>query len=530
MSNPEMERAGSPAAAGAETGADTRAGLTRRGLIAGAAVAGAAAALPAATEARSKHKPAKHKKKRKRQAGSVAAPSADVIVVGAGFAGLTAARAIAAAGRSVLVLEARDRVGGRVLNHDLGGGAVSERGGTFVGPTQDHLLNLAKALSVDTFPTFDDGSDVYVIDGSRGTYSDTGPAGTAPPDPLILPEITADVALLDQMATTVPVDAPWQAASAADWDGQTLETWIKANSVSQRFRDLIPLATRPIFGAEPRELSLLFVLFYIASSGNETNQGTFERNFDTRGGAQMWRFVGGSQTIALKIAAALGGDVMLGQPVRRIEQASTGVTVVTDNLTAHGKQVIVAIPPTLAGRIDYQPLLPVARDQLTQRYGQGALTKVAAVYDKPFWRDQGLNGTAVSTDGLVSATFDDSPPGGTPGVIFGFVGGDSSRKYATLSAADRQAQVLSEFATFFGPQALKAKAYFDTSWTEEEWTRGCPVGIAGPGTLLAYGSALRDPVGRIHWAGTETSTYWNGYMDGAVRSGERAAREALAEL
>jgi monoamine oxidase len=504
-------------------------GLTRRGLIAGAAVAGAAAALPPAADAARKHKGAKHKR-HKRQSSSGASPSADVIVVGAGFAGLTAARAVAAAGRSVIVLEARDRVGGRVWNHELGGGVVSERGGTFVGPTQDHILNLAKAYGVDTFPTYDDGNGVYIIDGSRGTFSDSGPTGSAPPDPLLLPELTEVVAQLDQMSTSVPVDAPWQAASARDWDGQTLETWVKANSVTQHFRDLLPVATRPIFGAEARELSLLFVLFYIASSGNETNPGTFERNFDTRQGGQQWRLVGGTQMVAQKIAAQLGSSVMLSEPVRRIDYGSGSVSVVTDNLTARAKQVIVAIPPALAGRINYQPLLPVARDQLTQRYGQGALTKVAAVYPTPFWRDQGLSGSAVSTDGLVSATFDDSPPGGKPGIIFGFVGGDSCRQYGALAPADRQAQVLSEFAALFGPQALKADAYFDTRWTEEEWTRGCPVGIAGPGTLMAYGPALRDPVGPIHWAGTETATYWNGYIDGAVRSGERAAREALAEL
>jgi monoamine oxidase len=504
-------------------------GLTRRGLIAGAAVAGAAAALPAAADARKHRRKHKRKQPKTTRSGS-ASPSADVIVVGGGFAGLTAARAIVAAGRSALVLEARDRVGGRVWNHELGPGVWTERGGTFVGPTQDHLYAMAKAYGVGTFPVYEDGQDVYVIDGSRGTWSDTGPTGTAPLEPTILPELTVTVAQLDQMSTSVPVDAPWTAPNAAEWDGQTLETWIKNNTATQRFRDVLPIATRPIFGAEARELSLLFTLFYIASSGNETNPGTFERNFDTRNGGQQERFVGGSWTIPLKMAAELGSRVMLGQPVRRILQDGSGVSVITDTLTARGKQVIVAVPPTLAGRIDYEPLLPFARDQLTQRYGQGALTKVAAVYDTPFWRDQGLNGQAVSTDGLVSATYDDSPPGGKPGIVFGFVGGDACRKYAALSPADRRSSVLSEFATFFGPQALRPNDYFDMLWCEEQWTRGCPVGIPATGALLAYGPALRDPVGRIKWAGTETSNYWNGYMDGAIRSGERTAREALAEL
>ncbi len=272
------------------------------------------------------------------------------------------------------------------------------------------------------------------------------------------------------------------------------------------------------------------MLFYIASSGNEKNPGTFERNFDTRGGAQQNRFIGGSQTIALKIAKQLGTRVQLSTPVRRIIQGNGSVTVVSDRLTVKARRAIVAIPPALAARIDYEPLVPFERDQLTQRYGQGTLTKVAATYDRPFWRDSGLTGQALTTGGPVSATFDDSPPGGAPGVVFGFVGGDNARAYAAMSPAARRSAVLEQFATFFGKQALKPRQFFETSWSSEQWTRGCPVGIPSTGTLLAYGSRLRTPVGLIHWAGTETSDYWNGYMDGAVRSGERAAAEVQAEL
>jgi monoamine oxidase len=493
---------------------------TRRRFVAGALTTGAAAALPAVADAKKR----KTSKKRHRTR------TADVCVVGAGFAGLTAARDLVNAGKSVVVLEARGIVGGRVQAHELGGGQVSERGGTFVGPTQDHVLDLAKQLGVGTFDTYDTGDNVYMADGQRSTYSDTGPTGTAPLDPVILPELALAVQQLDSMANSVPVDAPWNAPSAADWDGQTLETWIKANSASDKFRRLVPLATRPIFGAEPRELSLLVVLYYIAASGNQTNPGTFERNFDTRNGGQMWRLVGGSQEIALRIAAQLGRRVVLRSPVRQITQSGGRVTVVSDRYTVKCQKVIVAIPPTLAGRIDYHPIVPPERDQLTQRYGQGTLTKVAAVYDKPFWRDKGLTGQAVSIDGLVSATFDDSPQSGAPGVIFGFVGGDSARKYQRMSPQEGRDKVLGEFAGFFGEEARAPKEFFDMRWTTEQWSRGCPVGIAGPGTLLAYGEQLRAPVGAIHWAGTETSTYWNGYMDGAVRSGQRAAKEVLDEL
>lgn len=490
--------------------------ITRRSLFGTGAALGAGALLAEAAPS---------------AAASGAAPStADVVVVGAGFAGLTAARELTRAGASVVVLEARDRVGGRAFNHELGGGVISEAGATFVGPTQDHVLNLAAETGVATFSTYDTGNDVYVSGSGRQTYSDTGPTGSAPPDPLLLPDLTTVITRLDQMSTEVPVDAPWTAPKAEEYDRQSLGSWLAANTVNPDFAALAAAATRPIFGAEPRELSLLYVLYYIAASGNETTPGTFERNFDTRDGAQMWRFAGGSQLICQRIADSLGDRLVLNAPVRRISQSGTGVVVTADGVTVSAKQVVVAIPPALAGRIDYQPLLPFQRDQLTQRFGQGTLSKVAAVYPEPFWRTAGLTGQAISTDGPISATFDDSPPEGGPGVVFGFVGGDRARGFAQLSAADRQAAVLDQLSGFFGPAALSPTGYLETQWAAEQWTRGCPVALAPPGLLVSYGEWIRRPIGRIHWAGTETSTYWAGYMDGAVRSGERAAREVLDAL
>jgi monoamine oxidase len=498
-------------------------GYTRRGLIRAGATGAAAAGLAAAPAA------AKTKHHRRRHA--------DVIVVGAGYAGLTAAHRIAAAGKSVIVMEARHRVGGRSFNHELPGGKWSELGATFVGPTQDRVLKITKEMGVELFRTYDTGNNVYRQDGSNSTYSDSGPLGsvfgTAPPDPIAAADIVATVAQLDQMATSVPVDAPWTAQSAVEWDSETLYSWVKQNSSgSPRFMDLLQIATEPIFGAEARDISLLFTLFYIAASGNEKHQGTFERNFNTRGGGQQWRMFGGTQLVPIRLAKHLGKKhVLLGAPARRIvHKKGTGVRVDSDNFSVHGKQVIVAVPPPLAGRISYHPNLPQNRDQLTQRMPMGTLLKAEVFYDKPFWRSKGFTGQALSDEGPISATFDITPPDGKPGILMGFIGGDRARVFQSQSPKVRRARVLDELAKLFGPEARKPKQYLEFSWVTEKWTRGCPVSVLGPGTLVDFGPSIRRPVGRIHWAGTETSTFWNGYMDGAVRSGERAAAEVLREI
>jgi monoamine oxidase len=287
---------------------------------------------------------------------------------------------------------------------------------------------------------------------------------------------------------------------------------------------------RPIFGAEPREISLLYALYFIAASGDERTPGTFERNFSTRNGAQQDRIDGGTQQIAARVARQLGRRVVRRAPVRRIVAGTGYVDVVSDRYVNRARRVIVALSPALAGRIQYEPALPALRDGLTQRLPQGRLVKIQAVYERPFWRDDGLNGTSVSDTGPCNVTFDSSPRSGRPGVLLGFVGGDEARAFARLPAQDRKRAALASLARSFGPRALDAIDYLEADWSAESYTRGCPVAVAPPGVLTSYGAALREPVGRIHWAGTETSTYWNGYMDGAIRAGARAAHEALAAL
>jgi monoamine oxidase len=487
-------------------GSDKRidSGLTRRKLVGGAAAGTAGLALGGAA------------------GRAAAAPlSVDAIVVGAGLSGLAAATKLKKAGKSVVVLEARDRVGGRTLNHHIGHGKVAEIGGQWVGPTQNYVLKAIKDLGLKTFKTYVDGDNVYYRNGNLQTYT-----GTIPPaNPASLAELEAIILELDNMAGQIDPKAPWNTANAAAWDGQTFETWKLAHALLDETRDLIDLGIASVFAAEPRDLSLLHVLFYIRSAGS------FENLINTAGGGQDSRVVGGSQQISIRMAHRLGGAVVLRAPVYEIRHTHNGVSIETRRGTFRAKRAILAIPPTLAGRIRYSPNLPAKRDQLMQRVPMGTVIKCMAVYPKPFWRDDGLSGMATSDTGPVKLTFDNSPPNGKPGVLLGFIEGQEARDLLGSSMKHRRKAVLESFKRYYGAKAkTTATDYFDKSWAADPWTRGCYVGYYPPGVLTGYREVISAPTGTIHWAGTETASEWNGYMDGALQSGERAAKEVLAKL
>ena len=484
--------------------------VSRRELVIGAGAAGALLADPVTAAAQAE------------RSGRVRR-SVDVVVVGAGLAGLTTATELAQAGHSVVVLEARHRVGGRTLNHDLGPthpGEVVEVGGQWVGPGQDRILARARELGVRTFKTYTKGAQILDYRGKQTHFT-----GLIPPLPE--PDATDFGHLLGkiiQLQDTVPLKEPWRAAEGRAFDSETAHTFRLANSSTPGARFLFDLAIRAVFAAEPRDLSLLHMLFYWHSGNGILNLTS------TAGGAQDSRFHGGSQLVSLRMAERLGKRVVLDAAVRRITQDGSGVTVHSDAGTWRAHRVVVAVAPMLAGRIEYDPPLPALRDGLTQHVPQGSAIKYEAVYPKPFWREKGLSGYTNSDLSPVQLTYDNSPPSGKPGVLLGFVLGQEARRIATKPERVRHRMVLEAFTRLFGSRAGRPTKLIEHNWSEEAWTRGCYVGYMPPGVWSDYGEALRTPVKRIHWAGTETSEVFMGYMDGAVRSGERAAREVRREL
>jgi monoamine oxidase len=446
---------------------------------------------------------------------------AELVVVGAGLAGIAAARAAAAAGSSVVVVEARERVGGRLLNEDIGEGKVVEVGAQWTGPTQDRLASLARELGVETFPTYAHGDNLIEHGGRVRRYTGTIPRL----NPAVLLDVERAQRRLNRLARRVPLEAPWDAPGAARLDAQTAATWMRRNLVTKAGRSLLELGIEAVWAAQPQDMSLLHVLFYIHSAGS------LELLFDTEGGAQQDRFAGGSQLLALRMAAALGDErLVLGAPVRAIRHGGDGVVVQADGVAVRARRAVVAVAPPLAARIACDPPLPGFRDQLTQRMPLGTVAKCMAIYDEPFWREEGLSGQATREHGPVRLTYDNSPPDGSPGVLLGFLEGRHARELGRMPAHARRAAVVGCFVRLFGPRAATPDGYVERLWAEEEWTRGCYGCHMPTGAWTGYGPALREPIGPLHWAGAEYATVWNGYMEGAVRSGERAAREALERL
>ena len=441
----------------------------------------------------------------------------DVCVVGAGYAGLTAARRLMQAGKSVVVLEARDRIGGRIWTEHLPDGTPIDRGGGWVAPKHDGILTLAREVGVPTYKTWVKGASLLVGEGRTRQYKGLIPnIGVRSVVSIALAQFR-----IDRMAKKLPIDAPWTAKRANEWDARSVQWWMDNSRVRKGIGyDLFEMAVRGLMTGDLNEASFLHLLTLIRG------HGSIQTLFSIENGAQDSLVEGGAGSIARRVADELGDAVRLDSPVRSITQRNDHVEVASEAVVVKAHHVVVTIPPVLLLQIAFDPPLPDDRVALYRNALPGPESKTLVVYDEPFWRNEGLNGQSSEPGSVSETTLDSSPPSG-PGVIASFTFGHVAQKVDALDPGERRQAVVDKLTARLGPKAASPRDFVETAWFDEEWTRGCSFAHLTPGTLTRYGPLLREPFGRVHWAGTETATISHGAMDGAVRSGERAAAEIL---
>ncbi|HEX7154257.1 MAG TPA: FAD-dependent oxidoreductase [Thermoanaerobaculia bacterium] len=444
------------------------------------------------------------------------------MIVGAGLAGLSAARQLKRHGVTSVVVEARDRVGGRTLNGQVGQGTF-DMGGQFVGPGQERVLEVAKELKLELIDMHADGWNIQDFDGSISRYATPFPTLSLwKPFPLVnLVGLGVSMLPIELLRRLVPIQKPWTAGNARRWDATSMEVWKNKWWRPAQVQGLVDAILRPAFGSEAYEVSYLNFLFFMNSVGGllRALQG------------QKQRFAYGSQQLSLRMAQIVGDAVQLDSPVRRIVQDDRGITVHTDRGRWSGRYAIVTVPLPLAATIDYDPPLGGLVVGLAQRMPMGSEVKVFATYDRAFWREAGLSGQVVTDSGPLSVAFDNTTPGASSQpALLGLIGGKYAHDWHTRPADERRDAVLAQLARWFGKRALKPSGYKEADWRSFPWTRGCPLAVMSPGAWMHFGAAMRTPQGRIHWAGSEIAADWCTYMNGAITSGEKAAHDVIERL
>ncbi|WP_174187428.1 flavin monoamine oxidase family protein [Nocardia barduliensis] len=442
----------------------------------------------------------------------------DFCVIGGGFAGLTAALRLKQMGRSVALLEARDRLGGRTFTEIRDDGSWIDRGGAWIGPGQDRIQALMTEFGVTSYKQYTDGEAMMVVDGKQHRYTGTIPWTMSPWAAMNLGAVFLE---LGHMCKSVPLEAPWAAKKADKWDQVSLAHWLEGNILSKPAHDLLETAIAGCYTSAASEVSLLFALYQMASGGGPSFV------LGVRDAAQDARPVGGMGAIYRPMAAELGDSIHLDQPVRCIHQDAGGVRVRAADLTVRARRAIVAVPLAIADKISYMPMLPVDRSFLHQRMPSGSVIKISVVYDEPFWRGDGLSGQSAAPGSPATITIDACTDTGRPGVLCVIIEGPIARRVGRLDDAERRELVLGALAERFGRKAGSPVDFVEQDWSTERYSGGGMLSHAPTGVLTQFGRALREPCGRIHWAGTESSAVMCGWIDGAIRSGERAASEVL---
>lgn len=445
----------------------------------------------------------------------------DVVVIGAGACGLTAATRLKEAGASVIVLEARDRVGGR-LHTDASSGALLELGGQWVSPDQTALRATLDELGLETFERHREGASVYVgPDGEAHRF--TGEIFPASPETQA--EIERLIGVLDELVAEVDPDAPWAHPRAQELDGTTWRAFLEGLTDDAEARANVAMFTAEAMLTKPSHaFSALQSLLMAASAGSFSHLVDADFILDRR-------VVGGLQQVPLRLAEALGDDVVLSSPVRTIEWTDDRVVVHADgDLVVHARRVVLAVPPNLYDRIDYVPTLPLRRHVLHQHISLGLVIKIHAVYDEPFWRADGLSGTAFSPYLPVHEAYDNSNHGDPRGVLVGFASDTRADRLLALEPDERREVILDTLAHYYGEQARHPAIYVESDWGSEEWTRGAYAASFDMGGLERFGADVRTPTGPIHWASSDIAGAGYQHVDGAIRMGWWVAKEVLGAL
>jgi monoamine oxidase len=447
--------------------------------------------------------------------------SAEVIILGGGFSGLAAAKILQQAGRSFLLVEARERLGGRTHTRWINSNQYLDLGGMWIGPTQDRMYALAREHRMEWYETYNEGRNILDLNTRIRTYK-----GLIPKlDVVSLLNIDRVLKKLERMAGEVNVHQPWALKTAERLDGKTLYDFVRNHCYTVDCFKVVRAGLETVFACELNEISLLHALFYIRSG---TSLNTL---LSIQNGAQQHRLKGGMQTLAEKMADSFRASLRLNHPVTRVVQRDDQVEVSGTGFSYTARKVIIAIPPPLVSQISFEPGLPLPKTQLLQRMSMGIVGKIMLVYEKPFWRETGYSGQVVADEHQPFQTFfDASPAGAEYGILLAFCIANRARDFFAQPEQQRQTLALTTASRYFGTSANRVQHYADHCWADEPWSRGCYAGLYPTGAWTNFRGALTQRTGRIHWAGTETSDIWYGYIEGAVRAGEREARAIIESI